>query len=401
MSSRFYSARWIVPITSSVVKDGCVEVVDDLIVAVHAQPPAGVQIVDLGETALMPGLINAHTHLEFSNLPGPIGDPTAAFDQWIAEVVQYRRSQAEDPAVSMSEVIESGLSESANSAVVAVGEITTADGLTDCYLASDTKVVSLHEVINFSSDKIEIKTGEVASYLQAMKRQRGAVGISPHAPYTVSWEQLRDLCRLSQQYSVPCVMHLAETKEEGELLALRQGVLREMLDRLGMWEDAAIPESVSYLDYVKLLGTCWRALVVHGNYLNSETHQFLGANHDQLSVCYCPRTHAWFGHDRYPLEEMLNHRVRVCLGTDSRASNPDLSLISEVQYVAQQYRNLTLSQILPMVTINAAFALGLESRLGFIGAGACSRLLSVPLQADAVLETQLIDSLSAAELVRL
>ena len=401
MSSKFYSARWIVPITSPVVKDGCVEVADELIVAVHAEAPADVQVVELGDIALLPGLINAHTHLEFSNLQAPLGEPAASFDQWIAEVVKYRRAQAEDAAVRIQDVVHAGLVESANSAVVAVGEITTNGELADCYLSSNTKVISLLEVINFSRDEIENKTAEVESYLHALKCQGLSAGISPHAPYTVSWQQLTDLCRLSEQYRVPCVMHLAETKEEGELLARRKGVLRDMLDRLGMWEDVAIPEAVSYLDYVELLATSWRALIVHGNYLSSEVQQFLGTKRDQLAVCFCPRTHAWFGHDRYPLEEMLNHRVRICLGTDSRASNPDLSLISEIQYVAQQYSDLTSFQILKMVTSNAAFALGLESQLGFIGSGAFSRLLSVPIQAGESLETQLLDCLSAAELVSL
>ena len=211
MSSKFYSARWIVPITSPVVKDGCVEVADELIVAVHAEAPADVQVVELGDIALLPGLINAHTHLEFSNLQAPLGEPAASFDQWIAEVVKYRRAQAEDAAVRIQDVVHAGLVESANSAVVAVGEITTNGELADCYLSSNTKVISLLEVINFSRDEIENKTAEVESYLHALKCQGLSAGISPHAPYTVSWQQLTDLCRLSEQYRVPCVMHLAET----------------------------------------------------------------------------------------------------------------------------------------------------------------------------------------------
>lgn len=401
MSNKFYAARWIVPITSPILENGCVEVAGDTVIALHAERPTGVKVKELGDVALLPGLINAHTHLEFSAVAEPLGNPTAPFDQWIGEVMRYRRSQAGNAAFSIGTAVESGLQESEKAGVIALGEITTNWELVDCYAGSEMEVVSLREVINFSAAAVSRTTADVESYLCRLRNGGVAVGISPHAPYTVHWDQLRSLCDLSRQYSVPCVMHLAETKEEGELIATRSGVLRDMLGRLGMWEDSAIPESVSYLDYVQMLATSWRALLVHGNYLSAELHPFLGTVRDRVTVCYCPRTHAWFGHERYRLESMLECGVRVCLGTDSRASNPDLSLVAELQFVAEKYSQLNLLPLLEMATTNAAFALGLENRFGFLNQGSTSRVLAVPVNSQSSLESQLLINLAQAESVSL
>ena len=401
MSSKFYAARWIVPMTSSIIENGCIEVAGDAIVAIHSELPVGVEFVELGDVALLPRLINAHTHLEFSALAEPVGNPGETFDRWIAEVVGYRRSLAARGADKLHAAVKSGLRESAASGVIAVGEITTNWELDNSYSSTQVEVVSLREVINFSADAVSQITADVESYITQRQKRGIAVGVSPHSPYTVRWDQLISRCRLSQQYKVPCVMHLAETKEEGELISRRSGVFRTMLEQLGMWEESAIPESVSYLDYVQVLSSSWRALLVHGNYFGADVHRLLGEVRSRVAVCYCPRTHAWFGHDRYPLHSMLECDVRVCLGTDSKASNPDLSLISEIQFVAKMYPELKVTELLEMVTVNASFALGIEEKYGFLGEGASPQLLMIPVNPEHLLEVQLISNLNEAEFVHL
>lgn len=401
MVSKFYAARWILPMTSAIVENGCVEVAGAAIVAIHSERPSGVEVVELGDVALLPRLINAHTHLEFSALTEPVGNPRETFDQWIGEVVGYRRSLAAEGADKLRAAIKTGLLETAASGVIAVGEITTNWGLESSYSNPHVQVVSLREVINFSADEVSRITADVESYITKLQNLGMTVGVSPHSPYTVHWDQLISLCRISKEYKVPCVMHLAETKEEGELISKRSGVFRGMLEQFGMWEESAIPESVSYLDYVQALSNSWRALLVHGNYFGVEVHRFLGKVRNRLAVCFCPRTHAWFGHDRYPLSSMLEYDVRVCLGTDSRASNPDLSLIDELQFVAALYPELKVAKLLEMVTVNASFALGLDKKYGFLGEGASTKVLMVPVNPEKPLEIQLISNLSKAESVDL
>ncbi len=398
MMTRFYKARWIIPVTSPEIESGFVEVAEGGVVSLHQSLPAGTPFIDLGDVALLPGLVNAHTHLEFSALEAPVGNPDAAFDHWISEVIAYRRAVADDPSFCLSSAVKAGLSEQIASGVVAVGEITTDWQLTDIYAQAASEVVSFREVINYSSQSVEQVTADVEAYLMASQRAGVSAGVSPHAPYTVHWQQLLELCRLSAEYRVPCAMHLAETREECQLIDSGQGVLRDMLERLDMWEDSALGDSPELLAYARMLATCWRALIVHGNYLPTRVIQYLGTVRDSVTVCYCPRTHAWFRHDRYPLQELLENDVRVCLGTDSRASNPDLSLIREMKWVAATYPGLTEWQLLEMVTVNGAFALGLEQRYGFIGAQASARLLAVPVDPQRPLAGQVVENLQQAEL---
>ena len=122
-------------------------------------------------------------------------------------------------------------------------------------------------------------------------------------------------------------MHLAESREELELLADGAATFRELLEERSMWDAAAIPARHRGRSIIcGVLAEAPRSLVIHGNYLAGDEIAFLGQRRETMSVVYCPRTHAYFGHEPYPLEAMLAAGVRVALGTDSRASNPDLEL---------------------------------------------------------------------------
>ena len=116
------------------------------------------------------------------------------------------------------------------------------------------------------------------------------------------------------------------------------------------------------MDYLRLLASAHRALVIHGNYLDDEEIAFLGANAARMTVVYCPRTHDWFAHSPYPLEKMLAAGVAVALGTDGRGSSPDLSLLAEMRFAAQRHPAVRLDRILQMGTILAARALGWDDR---------------------------------------
>src|SRR5205823_10181172 len=113
------------------------------------------------------------------------------------------------------------------------------------------------------------------------------------------------------------------------------------------------------LDYLQTLATAHRALVIHGNYLAADEIQLLAAHRDCMSVVYCPRTHAYFGHEHYPLSQMLAAGVRVAVGTDSRASNPDLRLLAELRYIARHHPAIPRDVILRQGTLAGAEALGI------------------------------------------
>jgi cytosine/adenosine deaminase-related metal-dependent hydrolase len=175
-------------------------------------------------------------------------------------------------------------------------------------------------------------------------------------------------------------MHLAESREELLLLASHAGPMVEALEALAAWYPEAVPRGSRPLDYLNLLAGARRALLIHGNYLDDDEIAFLAANRERMSVVYCPRTHAYFGHEPYPLATMLAGGVRVAVGTDSRASNPDLNLLAELRQAARQHPDVPPEDVLKMGTVWGAEALGLEERFGSITPGKSGRLAVVRIE---------------------
>ena len=360
-------ARWVVPVDGTPISGGVVTVADGLIADVGSRADGPVD--DLGDVVLLPGLVNAHTHLEFSELDQPLGKPGMALPEWIHQVIANRGSKQRDP----QRAIATGLQESSRLGVTTLGDIAT-ESVIDA-AANQPEVVGFQEVIGFSAARCDSSLAEVEQRLAASKNQRG---ISPHAPYTVHPTLLKRLVDLACKQNLPVAMHLAESPEELELLAEGTGPFQQLLEERSMWDSGAIPANSRPLDYLKVLARVPQTIVVHGNYLASDEIEFLANQRDQMSVAYCPRTHTFFGHSTYPLEKMLSTGVRVALGTDSRASNPDLSLLGEMRHVAQHHPGISPDQILHMGTLSGAQALGLEHVAGSITPGKQANLTAVP-----------------------
>jgi cytosine/adenosine deaminase-related metal-dependent hydrolase len=174
-------------------------------------------------------------------------------------------------------------------------------------------------------------------------------------------------------------MHVAESREELQLLATGDGPFRELLEALGAWDREAIPLGSRPLDYLQVLALAPRALVIHGNYLDLAERAFIAERAARMSVIYCPRTHSYFAHERYPLAEMLAAGIRVAIGTDSRASTPDLNLLAELQHVAAKHPGLRPAEILVLGTLAGAQALGQDHEVGSLTAGKLANLAIVPI----------------------
>jgi cytosine/adenosine deaminase-related metal-dependent hydrolase len=293
--------------------------------------------------AIVPGLTNFHTHLELSGIDRPIGVPGMRFPEWIGEVVAWRRGQWGTPAEiarARWAAIERGLRESTAAGVMRVCDITS-PGSQPLWHHGPVRVDAYQEVLGLSTAR---EDELFAQAKEAMASPARPWGISPHAPYTVGVELLARLAKLG----VPLAMHLAESPEELELLRSHSGAFHTLLCELGAWDAAAIPRGITIIDYLKLLAAAPRALVIHGNYLSDDEIDFLAAHRETMTLVYCPRTHAYFGHSRYPLAEMLVKGVNVRVGTDSRASNPDLNLWNELRFVADAYPELPLATILSL-----------------------------------------------------
>jgi cytosine/adenosine deaminase-related metal-dependent hydrolase len=207
----------------------------------------------------------------------------------------------------------------------------------------------------------------------------GRVGLSPHAPYTVHPDLLAAAISLSAEQRVPLAFHLAESPHEIELLQSAGGPLRELLDELGGWDPQLVRPGTRALDYLHKLSAAHRALVIHGNYLDEEEISLLATHAQRMAVIYCPRTHSRFGHRRYPLEAFLAAGATVAIGTDSRASSPDLSMLAEIRSVARAYPGISRDVVLELGTLRAAIALGLDDDRGSLEPGKQADLVAIRL----------------------
>lgn len=382
-------ARLVVPVDRPPLEGGLVTIDGERIVAVESATVASGPWRDLGDVALVPGFVNAHTHLEFSHLREPLGRPGMRLVDWLPLAIAERHNRSRT-----AEAIALGVQESLLAGTVAIGEIATAAAAD--YAATDCEValVQFLEVIGFSCARADSAFAAVeARIAAATKRGRksfsaGAaestpvpchLGLSPHAPYTVSPALVARLVDRARAINVPVAMHLAESAEELRLLTEGRGPFRELLEAHSMWDDQAIPAGSSPHDYLRLLARAPRALVIHGNYLTRDEQEFLSAHADRLTLVYCPRTHAYFDHPTYPLAELLAAGVHVALGTDSRASNPDLGMLGEIRHVARTQPGVSGERLLRLATLDGAQALGCDHECGSITPGKLAHFVAVPL----------------------
>jgi cytosine/adenosine deaminase-related metal-dependent hydrolase len=215
------------------------------------------------------------------------------------------------------------------------------------------------------------------------------MGLSPHAPYTTTGKLVRRTVERCRRFHLPLMMHLAETREEIEWIERGSGPLQEMLEMMVGPIGNSTADRLPLIGYVNEIVQAPKTLLIHGNYLDHASKLAMAKHRETAAVVFCPRTHQHFRHEPYPLEQMLEQGVRVFLGTDSRASNPDLSIWEEARKVSQEFSSIRPEQILRMITADAAKFMGLERSFGFLLPNSIGVINAVPctsLAAETVLE---------------
>jgi len=348
-------------------------IADGRIESIVDEAPAGPRF-KWDNVAILPGLINAHAHLEFSDSEEPLGEPGIAMTDWLKEVLAYRK---EDSRPSYATRACAGIAESIRSGSVAVADILTCDALPEP--PPQIEYLALRELIATDEQAAEREVAMARSFLDRAVCEPVRLGISPHAPYSVHAQLWKSALALATEQRIPLAIHLAESEAELEFLESHCGPFGDFLrGQLGIADDF-IGAARRPLELLKQLAAVGRALVIHGNYLTAEEIRFLATLRKTCTLVYCPRTHAYFGHAPYPLESILDANVSLALGTDGRGSNPDLSIFAEMQFVAEHYPKVPGDSVLAMGTLAGAAALGLADRLGSIEPGKDASLAVVRL----------------------
>jgi cytosine/adenosine deaminase-related metal-dependent hydrolase len=390
--------RWVLPMldgtrTNGLREETWIVIRDGIIVDLTNSRPDSIprkNRFDRPDWILLPGFFNSHCHLEFSDLQSPF-PASKSFAEWIGAVVKHRMQFANDLDVQRSRAIQSGILEAWSTGTRFVLDTVTSpwksqwisqaidsipnrlSPLARC-VCGDTpiRVVPCVEVLDINQTRKE----ETFAFYKRLRSQYDSVHISPHAPYTTSNQFVKEAVSLANQSNAIISMHLAESKEEMEWLANRQGPFQT---RLAPFRDATFDLERSMLsDYLLSLGTADRLLIAHGNYLTESELTILTRKNISASIVHCPRTYRHFhpeGRDAYPIVNRQTSGVQHFLGTDSRASNPDLSMWREFQCVAKDVDNdaSTIDMMLGMMTTAPAHFFH-QADLGCIQPGASALL---------------------------
>ena len=402
-----FQAAWVCPIERLPIRNGIVEIEDGVIVGIR-EPGAGNRasadgslIPDpgsrqLGNVALLPGLINAHTHLELSWLRGRV-PPAHRFTEWVKMLVAIRRGTEQLVTPEVLGPIHDAIREVHESGTVAVGDITNSLAVVEPMKSAGLTGVVFHELLGFKERDGAIVAAS-RDQRAAAARQGVRISLAPHAPYSTSVELFRAIRQAVTASECPIMsVHLGESPEEVELLEKGSGPWRGMLETIGVWrDDWTIPACgpVQFLERHGVIDA--KTLVVHGVQFDDHALgrlRVLGA-----TLVTCPRSNQWVGVGYPPIDRFYRSGVAVAVGTDSLASVDDLNLFSELKTMRWLAPGVAPRQLLESATLVGARALGMDDELGSITPGKRAALIAVRLP-DVVddVEEYLVSGISPAQ----
>ncbi len=322
------------------------------------------QIVDLGNSAIVPGFVNTHTHLDLTHLHKCI-NYNGDFTDWIRQLVNIKKDWTKSDSLSS---IRSGIKSSLESGTTTVADITR-DGLAlEELQKSKIRKTLFYELIDFYPDNAESTIDNFKNIFKDVKlNDLLSIGIFPHAPYTVSEELYRRCKSVSRELGFSIATHISETIDEANFLKRGAGNFVSLLrdfDMLNNWK----PPGLRPVNYMKNIGFLENGcILVHCNYLTGEEVDQIEESNS--TIVFCPRSHKYFRHKDHPFYKLENRDINIALGTDSLASNGSLSILDEMKYIYTQHKNAKPQDILYMGTIAGATALRLNNMIGRLEEG--------------------------------
>src|SRR5262245_43384799 len=393
-------ARIVVTMAGAPINDGAVAVSGNKIVDVGAfknvKARNSGETLDLGEQVLLPGLINAHCHLDYTCLRGKI-PPQKSFTDWI-RAINTQKSKLSPADYSAS--IKDGFDEAKKFGTTAIANLTAFPEL----------ISEVQPPIRtwWFSELIDVRAPEranelVDSAIESLDRAGALRGLAPHTLFTASKNLFRRCEEIAQREHILLTTHLAESPEEMEMFRNGSGPLYEFIKSIGRPMDdcgeetplkiflgapgrarsanapASHTRSVSGRAALPAGGrTLPQWIVVHLNELTENDFDLLERSNSKFHIVHCPRSHSYFGHSPFAFERLSSLGFTISLGTDSLASNESLSLFDEMRAFQKNFPQISAEEILKTVTVNPARALRCEKTLGQIRPGFEADFIAVP-----------------------
>jgi cytosine/adenosine deaminase-related metal-dependent hydrolase len=378
-----YRASWLLPIAAPPIHDGWLAIEHGRIVELGAVRTAEhARFADLGRVAILPGLVNAHTHLELSYLRHriPAGND---FVTWIRGVVASRRAQPDPRGPEVLDGIAEGIAEAVRYGTVLVGDISNTLETFAPLAESPLSGVVFNEILRFNAPDPEAVVEQACRQIDSLGGNADVrASLAAHAPYSVAPAVFRAIRRaMDGRPSVPCSVHLSESRDEVEFIRAGSGAWRRFLDDVGAWDPtwgAPGTSPVTFLEHEGFLDA--RTLAVHGVQMTSADLALLAARGTTLVTC--PRSNTHTGAGTPPVAAFYASGVRIAIGTDSLASTEDLNVFAELAALRALAPAVPASRLLESATLEGARALGFEADFGTIAPGKSGRLLAVSIPED-------------------
>jgi cytosine/adenosine deaminase-related metal-dependent hydrolase len=388
------TARWVLPITSPPIEYGAVAIESDRVAAAGSFtdvrrkfPDAPVK--DLGGAAILPGLVNIHTHLELTAFRGRLEEPR--FQPWISQLVRlkYERLDADDLIASA----QLGCIEAIRSGITTLADTSEASAPMAALIESGQRGVVFQECFGPKPEHAQNSLDELKAKLEAHDqrlasagseaRARLSIGISPHAPYSVGQTLYQLATRFALDHELDVAIHTAESADEADLMRDGSGAFGDSLRRREIIPSGLGISTVRYFDRLGVLAAA--PLLIHCVTVDQEEIALMAER--GARVAHCPKSNAKFGHGISPLIDLRRAGVRLGLGTDSVASNNNCDLLEEARFCSLLHRAAqkdatvcAAEEMLRLVTIDGAHALNMADKIGSLETGKQADLIAIDLQ---------------------
>lgn len=393
-----HRAAWVLPVIAPPVRDGWVGVEDGRIAAFGSGPapdgstPGTDRFPDRRAVAILPALVNAHTHLEFSYARGLV-PPSTSFDAWVRALIALRRKYPDPFAPDIVDAVRHAVDEARAAGTAVIGDISNT--LVSPRILRDMGMAGhvFHEVLGFNltdgSQLVDAARARIETVAGIGPDVR--VSVTPHAPYSVSPALFRSIA--DERQGRITSIHLGESPEEVHFLNHGGGPIQTALESLDVWTPRWTPPRCGPVEYVERFGLLSdRLLAVHGVQLSyRELAQLTAAG---ATLVTCPRSNRWVGVGNPPVDRFYSSGVRVAIGTDSLASVEDLNLFAEMAAIRELSADIPARAIIESATRHGAEALGFGDDYGTIDQGKRAALIAVQVpEATADVEEYLVSGI--------